>query len=69
MRKILNEQLKIGTVEIGKKEIDLKSRESIPKVLQGLQCIDTYIKESEDMFQKVRKHHSAVESSSVFFDK
>ena len=42
MRKIFNEQQKIGAVEIGKIEIDLKSRDQIPKVLQGLQYIYTH---------------------------
>lgn len=42
MRKIFIEQLKIGAVEIGKIEIDLKSRDQIPKVLLGLQYIYTH---------------------------
>jgi hypothetical protein len=42
MRKIFNEQLKIGAAEIGKIEIDLKSRDQIPKVLLGLQYIYTH---------------------------
>jgi transposase, IS5 family len=42
MRKIFNEQLIIGAVEIGKIEIDLKSRDQIPKVLLGLQYIYTH---------------------------
>ena len=41
MRKIFNEQLIIGAVEIGKIEIDLKSRDQISKVLLGLQYIYT----------------------------
>jgi transposase, IS5 family len=48
MRKIFNEQLKIGAVEIGKIEIDLKSRDQIPKVLLGLQYIYTH--------EEIRKH-------------
>jgi len=42
MRKIFNEQLKIGAIEIRKIEIDLKSRDQIPKVLLGLQYIYTH---------------------------
>lgn len=39
MRKIINEQMKIGEVSIENIEIDLRSRDEIPKTLIGLQAI------------------------------
>jgi len=39
MRKIIDEQMKIGETAIAKIEFDLKSRDEIPKLLRGLQAI------------------------------
>lgn len=39
MRKIMEMQLKFGQVDISKIEIDLRSRDEIPKLLLGLQFI------------------------------
>jgi len=39
MRKIIENQLKIGQVDISKIELDLRSRDEIPQLLLGLQAI------------------------------
>ena len=39
MRKIIDNQMKIGEVDISGIEFDLKSRDEIPKLLMGLQAI------------------------------
>jgi len=39
MRKIIDNQMKIGEVDISRIEFDLKSRDEIPKLLMGLQAI------------------------------
>ena len=39
MRKVIEKQLKFGQVDIDKIEIDLQSRDEIPQLLLGLQCI------------------------------
>jgi transposase, IS5 family len=39
MRKVEEKQMKLGEVDISKIEIDLKSRDEIPKLLRGLQYI------------------------------
>ncbi len=49
MRKVIEMQLKIGQVDISKIEIDLRSRDEIPKLLLGLQ----YIYENRESRKKV----------------
>jgi hypothetical protein len=39
MRKIIENQLKIGQADIAKIELDLRSRDKIPQLLLGLQAI------------------------------
>ena len=39
MRKIIENQLKIGQVDIAHIELDLRSRDEIPQLLLGLQTI------------------------------
>jgi len=39
MRKIIENQLKIGQVDIASIELDLRSRDEIPQLLLGLQAI------------------------------
>ena len=39
MRKIIENQLKIGQVDIASIELDLRSRDEIPQLLLGLQTI------------------------------
>lgn len=41
MRKVIDEQVKFGEVDISKIEFDLRSRDEIPKLLMGLQSIYT----------------------------
>jgi len=39
VRKIIDDQMKIGEVDISRIEFDLKSRDEIPKLLMGLQAV------------------------------
>jgi hypothetical protein len=39
MRQIMNSQMKIGEIAIPDIELDLRSRDEIPKILIGLQSI------------------------------
>ncbi len=41
MRKVINEQMRVGEIGISNIELDLNSRDEIPKVLMGLQYIYT----------------------------
>jgi len=50
MRKIIEKQLKIGQVDIGNIEIDLKSRDEIPQLLLGLQAIYSNWHYREEVF-------------------
>ncbi|MCP3942932.1 MAG: ISNCY family transposase [Desulfobacteraceae bacterium] len=50
MRKLFNEQMKIGAVDISNIKIDKKSRDEIPKTLIGLQSIFTNSRIRERVF-------------------
>ena len=50
MRKLFNEQMKIGAIDIASIEIDKKSRDEVPKTLLGLQSIFTNIRIRERVF-------------------
>ena len=50
MRKLFNEQMKIGAIDISSIEIDKESRDEIPKTLLGLQSIFTNILIRERVF-------------------
>jgi transposase, IS5 family len=39
VRKVIDNQIKIGEVDISRIEFDLKSRDKIPKLLIGLQAV------------------------------
>ena len=39
MRRVIDAQLKFGQVNIPDIKFDLKSRDDIPQVLKGLQCL------------------------------
>ena len=39
MRRIIDNQMKIGEVDISRIEFDLRSRDEIPKLLMGLQAV------------------------------
>ncbi len=39
MRKVIQQQRKLGQIDISKIEIDLRCRDEIPKILLGLQHI------------------------------
>jgi hypothetical protein len=51
MRKITENQLKIGQTPISKIEIDLKSRDEIPQLLLGLQFIDSNKKLRSEVYR------------------
>ena len=55
MRVILNNQYNFGEEDIAKVQIDLKSRDDIPKILLGLQSIYADSKTREKIFQLLEK--------------
>jgi transposase, IS5 family len=55
MRKIINQQLTFGQVEISKIKFDPKSRDDIPQILRGLQHIYMHIATREKIF-KILEH-------------
>lgn len=51
MRKVMEEQMKIGEISIADIQVDLKSRDEIPKLLIGLQSIHVDKEVREKVFQ------------------
>ena len=51
MRKTIDPQLKIGQISIPNIEFDLSSRDEIPQLLMGLQCIDSDPVSKKAIFQ------------------
>lgn len=51
MRKIIDNQLTFGTIDISKIKFDIKSRDDIPQILKGLQYIYTQKESREKIFQ------------------
>ena len=51
MRKIIDNQLAFGTIDISKIKFDIKSRDDIPQILKGLQYIYTQKDSREKTFQ------------------
>lgn len=51
MRKTIDPQLKIGEISVPHIEIDLKSRDDIPKILLGLQYIFSNVKLRNEVFE------------------
>ena len=51
MRTIINEQIKVGEVDIAKIKLDPKSRDDIPQILRGLQYIYTTPNLREKIFE------------------
>ena len=56
MRKVLNEQLKLGEVEISKLVFDPKSRDEIPQLLRGLQYIYCNRELKDKVFALLEEH-------------
>lgn len=56
MRKVLNEQLKLGEVEISKLVFDPKSRDEIPQLLRGLQYIYCNHELKDKVFALLEEH-------------
>lgn len=55
MRKIIENQLKIGQVDISKIELDLRSRDEIPQLLLGLQAIYKHRSTRQRVFEILEK--------------
>jgi len=55
MRKVINPQMQLGEVDISKIEVDLRSRDEVPKMLLGFQYIYTNLKIRDEVFKKLEK--------------
>ena len=55
MRKVVEEQMQIGEIAVSDIQIDLKSRDEIPKLLIGLQHIYTTINIRQKVFKVLKK--------------
>ena len=55
MRKLFNEQMKIGAIDIASIKIDKQSRDQIPKTLLGLQYIYTNTELRDQLFQVLKQ--------------
>lgn len=51
MRKIIDPQMRLGSVDISQIKFDLRSRDEIPKLLMGLQYIYCNVEVREEVFQ------------------
>ena len=57
MRQVLNNQIDLGEEDISKVEINLKSRDDIPKLLLGLQSIYADDETREELFKILEQLH------------
>ena len=55
MRKIIDDQMKIGEVDISNIKFDLKSRDEIPKLLMGLQSVYCNTEIRSKVFKELEK--------------
>jgi len=55
LRKIIDDQIKIGEVDISNIKFDLKSRDEIPKLLMGLQSVYCNTEIRSKVFKELEK--------------